>query len=149
MPPTPSTESALAELTRASNRLESTIAFLQQRTSPPASRLKHNPSTNIIDGLTTARHLLACIEDDAPALDGRVSYPSAARQWGALFHARFKKCITSCDVISARVGLGGERDDGTVFRDGGEARSDGMDAFKGVVEKLGEGLRVLVRAGNL
>jgi len=40
MPPTPSTESALAELTRASNRLESTMAFLQQRTSHPPEGLR-------------------------------------------------------------------------------------------------------------
>jgi hypothetical protein len=151
MPPTPSAASALAQLTGASNRLESTISFLQQGTSPPTSYLKHTPSTSIIDGLTTVRHLLACIEDGAP--DGnandRISYPGTARHWGPLFHARFRECISSCDGNSARVGLGGEPDGGAALRDGGEARSDGMDAFKRVVEKLGEGLRALVRAGNL
>lgn len=140
-PPAPSTESALAELTRASNRLESTIAFLQQLTSPPTCRLKHTPSPSIVNGLTTTRHLLACIEDDTPVHDGRGSCPGTAREWNTLFHARFEECIGVCDVICARVGFGGEV--------GGRARSDGMNAVKGVVEKLEEGLRVLVRAGNL
>lgn len=137
----PSTESTLAELTRASNHLESTIAFLQHRPSPPAHHLKPTASTSLIDGLTATRHLLACLEDDAPAPDGdasrNASYPGgSARQWSPFFHARFEECIRVCDAISVRVGLG-------------DARSDGMGTVKGVVGKLEEGLGVLVRAGNL
>lgn len=135
-PPTPSTESALAELTRASDLLESNIASLQQRISLPIRRLSPNPSSGLIDGLTTTRHLLACIEDDAPARDGRVGYPATAREWSPLFHARFEECIGVCYAISVWVEI----------RD---ARSDGINALNGVVEKLGEGLRVLVRAANL